>query len=262
MVQAKKKNGQASSTPPAPIPMPTPPSNSLVIPTVAQVLAGLSDTRRPGMPVARQNFNRSCVLDIETSDFSATGLSGFLICAVILELDTEKLHVLALREGEQHGNDKRLVAETIQVLSQFDNIIGHYIHGFDLPWLYTRADIHDLPPLRGWAVIDTYYLARAQKLRTQRKSQAFLLDHFGLENLKTVIYPRLWNDVRSNDPDLFKYSRAAIVDHCVKDVVGNRLIFDRIWPKAFATNQSPYKTTNWKGAAVPVQGPAQNTEAA
>lgn len=199
--------------------------------------------RAPDVPM------RSAVFDIETSDFSATGLRGFLICCSILPLDTKEIITYAIRYEERAGDDRELVREVIAELSKFDLLIGHYITGFDLPWLYTRADVHGLPPMRAWLAFDTYYAARAQKLKTVRKSLAFLVDHFRLEGLKTAVYPRLWEEVRSNDQDIFSYARHEIVYHCEHDVLANYELFKRLMPRAWAMKSNPFKLTYWAGAA-------------
>jgi len=190
---------------------------------------------------------RSAVFDIETTSFTATGLRGFLICCSILPLEQERPYTLALRYGEQAGRDRRLVQETIEELSQYDILIGHAIDWFDLPWLNTRADYHGLPPLRTWIIIDTYQLARNQRLRTSRKTLAHLLDHFRMEVLKTQIYPCMWEDIRSDDQDIFEQARDLIVEHCELDVITNRALFDRLMPGTWRLRRPPFKMTGWAG---------------
>jgi len=196
----------------------------------------------------RQEF-RAAVFDIETTDFTATGNVGNLICCSILPLDSDAPHSHYIGFGHNHGQgDKELLEAVLNDLSQYDLLIGHYVLGFDLPWLQTRADHYGLPTLRRWLIFDTYNAARIQQIRSQRKSLAFLLDHFGLENLKTSIYPRLWDDIRSPNRETFEYSRGQIVEHCELDVIANRMLFDRLMPRAYAFTANPFKLTRWASA--------------
>ena len=190
---------------------------------------------------------RAAVFDIETTNFNASGLDGFLICCSILPLDAAKPTTYAIEFEENGGDDKRLVAEVIGALSRFDILIGHYVIGFDLPWLRSRADLHGLPPLRRWVVYDTYDAARAQQIRSRSKSLAFLLDHFRLDGMKTNVYPTLWHDIRSRNYQHFAYSRDMIVEHCELDVLATRELFYRLFPASLGLPQPVFKYTRWAG---------------
>ncbi len=197
--------------------------------------------------VPQRQLLKAVVFDIETTDFSATGYDGYLVCCSFLPLDAEKPYTLSLAFDDL--DDRRLMAAVVAELSKYDILIGHYITGFDLTWLYTRNDIHGFPPLRRWLTFDTYYAARSQRLKVDRKSLAFLIDHFGLEGTKTAIYPRHWNNIRSRRIEEFEDARSTIVEHCEFDVIANRHLFDRLLPKAWSVAASPFKVTFWAGAS-------------
>jgi hypothetical protein len=188
---------------------------------------------------------KACVFDIETTGFSATGLDGILVCCSFLPLDAEKPYTLSLDFSD--SDDRRVVNEVIRELNQYDILIGHYITGYDLPWLSTRYDMFEQRPIRRWLVYDTYFQAKAQRLKTDRKSLAFLVDHFNIEGTKTAIYPRAWHNIRSRKQDEFDAAHNEIVSHCELDVMANRNLFDRLIPKSWALPQNPFKVTFWAG---------------
>lgn len=188
----------------------------------------------------------AAIVDIETTDFSATGYGGILVCCSFFPLNAEKPYTISLK-FEDKSDDKRVLQDVIAEMNKYDILIGHYIFGYDLPWLNTRADVHHLPPLRKWFFLDTYLMAKQQRLKTDRKSLAFLVDHFGIEGTKTAIYPRAWNNIRSQNRAEFEEAKLSIVTHCELDVEANRNLFDRLFKRSLNMSTSPLKSTYWSG---------------
>lgn len=178
---------------------------------------------------------RQAVFDLETTDFDTHGYKGFLICCSILPLDTGEVQTYQIEYDDV--DDRRVLAETLAALSQYDILIGHYINRFDLPWLASRVAHHNMPPFRRWFYIDTFTWARRAKLRT-RKRLSTLIDFFGVEGIKTSVEETSWNQIRSRFPGEFQDARDDIVYHCEADVIANRAVFDRLYPRIMAARYS------------------------
>jgi hypothetical protein len=189
-----------------------------------------STNRKPKKDVPRVEL-RSAVFDIETTDFSAGGFNAHLVCMCILPLDSDEVITHQI-EFEDERDDRRVLQEAVDHLCEFDIIIGHYITGFDLPYLNSRLIYHGLAQLqKRFIVYDTYQAARRMNLKSDRKSLAFLGDFFQLKNRKTSIYPVSWSHIDSNEEDDFFEARQQIVDHCVGDVIMNRELFSMLWER-------------------------------
>lgn len=175
---------------------------------------------------------KSAVFDIETTDFSAGGVNAHLVCICILPLGDpeEKVQTIQI-EFKDKRSDKRILKDLSEQLAEYQILIGHYVLGFDLPYLQSRLAYHGMPGLPGrHLVYDTYFAARRMGLRAHRKSLAFLTDFFNQQSLKTAIYPVAWSNIDSPEEVDFLDARKNIVDHCGKDVISNRHLFDALWP--------------------------------
>jgi hypothetical protein len=202
--------------------------------TERQLSITLNGGKEPRNTYTRVNL-RSAVFDIEVTDFGSAGYKGFLICCCILPLDSDEVQTYQIEFGEE--DDKRVLAETIQALSKYDILIGHFINGFDLPWLASRIAWHNLPTFRRWFYIDTFTWAKRLRLRS-RKKLSTLIDYFGITGIKTGIEVSSWNDVRSPFPDTFHESRDDIIYHCEHDVKANREVFYALYPRVMETRYS------------------------
>ena len=190
---------------------------------------------------ARRVLMRGAVFDIECTDFGTEGYAGFLICCCILPLDGDDVQTLQIRYDER-GDDRRLVSEIRDALNGYDILIGHNVQSFDLNWLNSRLMFHGMGVLNTALVFDTYQVAKSLAIKT-RKGLGNLLDYFGLEGEKTAIYRTSWNDVRSPYLGEFNAAMQDIVYHCEQDVMGNRNLFDVLYPYALAMRANPFKLT-------------------
>lgn len=170
---------------------------------------------------------RAAVFDIETSDFGSEGYEGFLLCCCILPVDGNEVQTIRLDFGD--NDDQRVLVETVQALSAYDILIGHFIDGFDLPWLSSRLAYHNLPPYRRWFSIDTYKWARRVRLRT-RKKLSTLIDYFQAPGIKTAVERTSWSHARSPFPGEFEAAMDDIIYHCENDVLANRQVFEALYP--------------------------------
>ena len=190
---------------------------------------------------------RTAIFDIEVTDFKTEGYKGFLVCCSILSLDRDQPKTFAIR-FEERGDDRRLLRDVLSELCTYDILSGHNIAAFDLPWLYSRALYHkvrgEIFPLRRWAYFDTFQTAKALGLSTS-KSLGNLSDFFGLNGIKTRIYPTSWSDVRSPYRQEFDAALADIVHHCEHDVRANRKLFDVLWWPSFDCSQPQLKRSRW-----------------
>jgi hypothetical protein len=75
-----------------------------------------------------------------------------IICACYSWQGQERVYSLA---WDKHQDDRALLEELLPVMEEADEIVGHYIDGFDLPWIKTRALKHDLDMLPKYKTIDT-----------------------------------------------------------------------------------------------------------
>jgi len=178
---------------------------------------------------------RTAVFDIEVTDFKTEGYKGFLVCCSILSLDSAHPKTFTIR-FEERGDDRRLLHDVLSELCTYDIVCGHNIAAFDLPWLYSRALYHKVRghtfPLRRWAYFDTFQTAKALGLSTS-KSLGNLSDFFGLNGIKTRIYPSSWSDpttlvVETEHMDGQEVVQLALYDSPELEGIGIFLTEDRV----------------------------------
>lgn len=198
---------------------------------------------------------KAAIFDIETTDFSATGEDGWLVCCSILPLTADDPYTISVTYDEMRNPDAMpdagVLKRTIAELNKYDMLIGHYIgdggqRGFDLKWLATRAAMYGLPSLRTFLVYDTYYEAKRLG-HAGRRSLAFLTDYFNLEGTKTSIYPRAWHDIRSSNSAKFSKAKKHIIEHCELDVEANRQVYYCLYPRSIQLRGNYMFLTAWRG---------------
>lgn len=203
----------------------------------------LAGNKRGSSP--RGNFEgKVAIFDIEVTDFSAGGYKGYLICTSIAPVGSDDVYTFELKFGDR-SVDKRLLKEVIDALGEYDVLAGHYIRGFDLPWLASRLAFHGMQMPRTWSYLDTYYMARSIQLRSERKSLAFLCDYFHIKPHKTSIYPVEWSDIRSPFKDEFEKAKTEIVEHCQYDVIDNRALLSPLYDLVMQHHKNPWNITTW-----------------
>lgn len=207
----------------------------------------------PQLTDLRHERYKPCVLDIETTDFSASdGSMNLLVCAVIAPLnksdgDQAKIFSLTWEDtSDQRGIDYRLLQEVIGELNKWDVIIGHNVGRFDINWLLSRVmmQYHGLPP-RAWQYFDTLSAARSLAW-LGRKGLAPLCASLKIPAIKTGVQKATWAEVYSPRRDEFEYTIDSIVFHCLEDVKANRILFDYLYPYAHTLRDNPTKLTKWR----------------
>lgn len=172
---------------------------------------------------------KAAVFDIEVTDFHAGGVRDHFICMSVLPLGSEDVTTVKVNFADNR-DDRRVLKEARDLLSQYQILIGHYVTGFDLPWLNSRLAYHGMESLPNrFLIYDTYQSARRSCIKSDRKSLAFLSDFFHLKNEKTSIYPVAWGQIDSPDRKEFEYALVNVVEHCEGDVRMTRDLFDALW---------------------------------
>lgn len=187
-------------------------------------------------------FMRAAVFDIEVTDFNSGGLDNFLVCTSVLPLDTQETKTVAL-EFDDKNDDRRILAELMEELEQYDILIGHNIAAFDFNWLFSRLIYHGMPnPPKRWLYYDTYQAAKRIAIKS-RKSLGMLGDFFQLDGEKTSVLPVTWSKVHSRRQEVFEQAMEDIVYHCEQDVLLNRNLFNVLYHRDRAVSM-PY-TKKW-----------------
>jgi hypothetical protein len=208
----------------------------------------LKSPRRPKAPRVMMN---AAVYDIEVTDFGTEGYSGFMILCSILPLNTGFPQTLGLRFDDR-TDDRRVMGEIANALSKYDILIGHNVAAFDANWMNSRLMFHGMKPMHAHLYFDTYQVARGLAIKT-RKGLGNLLDYFGLEGEKTAIYRTSWNKIRSPHEAEFNEAYQDIKYHCEQDVIGNRNLFDVMYPYALANGRAnPFKLSKMRVWSAPV----------
>lgn len=111
-------------------------------------------------------------------------------------------------------NDRAIVLATRNELAKHAVVIGHYMLGFDIPYLKAKLAYWQLEPLPALFGFDTYYTARTAFRVSSRRLQN-LAAYFGLGE-KHEVRGELWMKA-GMDGDIDAMNE--IVEHNVQDCV-------------------------------------------
>lgn len=189
-------------------------------------------------------YLNAAVFDIETTDFKASGLKGIMTCGCVLPLNGDDIDTVTLNYDD-FMDDRRALSAFVEVMSRYDILIGHFVTGYDLPWLFTRIEFHHLERPKSWLIVDTCNMAKRMSLKSERKTLDALTDFYRLEPNKTKIQTVAWNEIRSHDEAAFNWARKCQIEHCEADVISNRAIFNAMWPSYITLQGSPFQRTKW-----------------
>ena len=134
-------------------------------------------------------------------------------------------------QWDENQCDKALLAEFSEILGQADEIVGHNIDRFDLPWVKTRCIIHGLDPLPEVKTADTLQWARRRMYFNSNRLD-YIAKILGFEGkIKTDF--KLWKDiVLAKCPK----AMAKMSKYCAWDVE----LLEKVWEKLATV--SPVKT--------------------
>ena len=111
-------------------------------------------------------------------------------------------------------NDKNITRAIIKELSKHAVIMGHYMTGFDIPYLNAKTVKYQLPALPTLFTLDTYNLAK-QNIKVARRRLDALAGYF-FGGKKSGVEGELWMKAAMNgDIDALD----AIVKHNIQDVI-------------------------------------------
>jgi hypothetical protein len=121
---------------------------------------------------------------------------------------------------DQKQNDKAPLATLMDAINEADEVIGHNVARFDLPWFKTRCLYHDLLTLPEYKVVDTLQIAR-RKFYFNSNRLDYIAKYLGLgQKIKTGA--ALWRSVvLDNDPAALK----KMVIYCRNDVI----LSEKVW---------------------------------
>lgn len=117
-------------------------------------------------------------------------------------------------------DDRPLLERLVPIISQADEVIGHNIERFDLPWVRTRSVFHNLPPMPMVRLVDTLRWARKYFYLNSNKLD-YIARFLGIEGKSEAFTEGegAWRRVMQND----KKALAEMVEYC-KDDVGTLLV--------------------------------------
>lgn len=78
----------------------------------------------------------------------------------------KKVHALW---WDKNQDDKKLLETLIPIMNEADEIVGHWLENFDLPWVRTRALVHRIPTKPMYKTVDTCKWARSYFLFNSNK---------------------------------------------------------------------------------------------
>lgn len=120
------------------------------------------------------------------------------------------------------GDDLGVLKKLSEVMSGADEIIGHNIDRFDMPWISTRNLVQGLPPLPQYKTVDTLKIAKKHLYLNSNRLNYLAKLLLGDEKIETGY--NLWKKiVLEND----KAAMRKMVLYCKKDVA----LLEKVWEK-------------------------------
>lgn len=164
-------------------------------------------------------------------DLETTGLRADwdnIICACYA-WDDGKVHTLKRVNYKPKNllDDKGVAEAMAEQIRKANVVVGHYSSRFDWPFLATRMEKWQLPPLpvpqRDVKHVDTWRIARF-KMKFGSNRLDNIAKFLGVKARKTGIHQDTWQLARIGDKKALKY----IYEHCVADIEVLREVFQRI----------------------------------
>ena len=128
--------------------------------------------------------------------------------------------------GKNWQDDSVLVKAYCEYLDTFDVIVGWNSKLFDVPVLNARLLYHGMRPYQPRMHLDLMYKASGSSISIGRKSLENVSKYFGVQNQKTPLDPRTWDDADHGD----KAKYAKIMEHCEADVLVLRDVYEKLKP--------------------------------
>lgn len=162
--------------------------------------------------------------DLECTNLNAD--FGYILCAGIKELGKKGVKTFSVADYPEYKkdptNDKRLVKDVRDYLSQAGAWITWYGQRFDQPFLNSRLTYHKLTPVPPVPHIDGWRIAR-EKLKLHSNRLASVSAFLEIEE-KTPLSGPIWIKASAGDPKALRY----VIEHCRQDVLVLEQAFEQI----------------------------------
>ena len=163
--------------------------------------------------------------DIETSNLKAN--MGIVYSYCIKDSKSDKIYERCITKKEilSKDIDKPVIKQMIEDLKKFDRIVTYYGTRFDIPFIRTRAMIHDLPfPAYGDMIhTDLYFIVR-NKFQLTRNSLAVACAVLLGDSFKTMIDYTYWMRAMQGDEKALGY----ILEHNRYDVIDTERLYNKV----------------------------------
>lgn len=159
---------------------------------------------------------RVVIFDLECSNLKAP--FGFTFCMGYQELNDAKPSMVSLLDFPREikkdpTNDKVLMREAVNILTQADYLVTWYGRYFDERFLRSRLLYHDLGTLPPIINIDGWFTSRYELAMHSNRLEA-VQEFLQLKNKKTSIDYTAWRrGMAGHAPSIKK-----IIHHCIQDV--------------------------------------------
>ncbi len=178
---------------------------------------------------------RRLFIDIETSfNIGAFWKAGYgldidykniirerdIICIAWKWQDEKQIKYLT---WDKNQNSREMIKKIIPVLDLADEIIGHNIARYDIPWIKTMAIKYGFPFNPHYRLIDTCVFAQ-KKLHLNSNKLDYIADFFGIGHKKKTEFD-LWKRVVINKE---KEALDYMIKYCKWDVVLAEKIYEPI----------------------------------
>ena|SRR3990167_2066362 len=166
-----------------------------------------------------------CFFDIEASNLNAN--FGYMLSFGWKFQGEKSAKVISIADfplfERDPTNDKQLVKAAAEILNGADIICGHYIVGFDVPYIQTRLMYHGLRPMAPVAYIDTWRICK-YKLKLNSNRLDTISKFLNVKYEKTAIDFRHWIKAMAGNKSSLRY----IVQHNRYDVLVLEEVYNRI----------------------------------
>lgn len=124
---------------------------------------------------------------------------------------------------DKNMDDKKMLIRFSKEADLADEIVGHYVNGFDMPWFRTRCLYHGLNPLPAYKTVDTKAMA-AKNFLFNSNALNYIGQFLG-EGKKIDTDYDMWKDITlRNDRKQLR----RMVDYCIQDVVLLEKVYKRL----------------------------------
>lgn len=162
--------------------------------------------------------------DLECTNLNAD--FGYILCAGVKELGKGTVKTFSVADYPAYKkdptNDKALVKDIRDYLSEAGAWITWYGQRFDQPFLNSRLTYHGLTPMPPVPHIDGWRIAR-EKLKLHSNRLASVSSFLQIEE-KTPLSGPIWIKASAGNPASLKY----VIKHCKQDVLVLEQAFEHI----------------------------------